>query len=515
MKFTRAILLIPLVLLSALHTSAQLGKIKNPLASLKNFTVEDGLPTNEIYKILEDQTGFIWICSDRGLITFDGSAFTVIDKSDGLPSNVILNIALAGDSGIYCLTNKSELFHYKQGAVTSIFNNAAFNALSVKFDDIKIRDLYVDPEDTLHIISSKPKKSTFYISVYNNKIKHIKAIADSTHSLIQYVENGITKLNAINYQFSGCFKSEIKKINKNLRLVTNTKHNLNIGKNGLFNKWRSYCLKNNKTDYYTIENELFSISDTNFYIQYADRHIFNIEQINSEIVLCTSLGLVLLTNLETENYKSDLGISQLFIDSRQNIWIATLSNGIQLIPHSVFDIKAKNLEKGHYFNTMSVLNNNVLIGTTRGNLYTFSSPNYTYLGTSKIPTRTLPITQIKHYKNNEYFVLNSSALYTYNIKSKKVTHLQKGATANQMIRHKTQIIGFKNTNTVTTIFDSSLNLLYKSIDLAKNKVDFEKYSNCYYYFNGQVLIGTNDGVYSFNPATKSFAQPAEYARFKQ
>jgi hypothetical protein len=62
-------LLWTLILLSALPSLAQQELF------LKHFSVDDGLPSNEVYRILEDTSGYLWITTDRGIVRYDGYAF--------------------------------------------------------------------------------------------------------------------------------------------------------------------------------------------------------------------------------------------------------------------------------------------------------------------------------------------------------------------------------------------------------------------------------------------------------
>lgn len=54
-----------------------------------SFTVDDGLPNNIIYAILDDQFGNLWLSTDNGLSMFNPSTeeFLNFDESDGLVSN--------------------------------------------------------------------------------------------------------------------------------------------------------------------------------------------------------------------------------------------------------------------------------------------------------------------------------------------------------------------------------------------------------------------------------------------
>ncbi|HEX5168890.1 MAG TPA: ATP-binding protein [Cyclobacteriaceae bacterium] len=48
---------------------------------LKQFTVEDGLPSDIIKDVTEDSLGFIWIATDDGLVKFDGLRFTTYKQA--------------------------------------------------------------------------------------------------------------------------------------------------------------------------------------------------------------------------------------------------------------------------------------------------------------------------------------------------------------------------------------------------------------------------------------------------
>jgi two-component sensor histidine kinase len=56
------------------------------------FTVKEGLPSNYIYRCVEDDKGFLWIATDAGVARFDGKRFKIFTTRDGLPDNEILSI---------------------------------------------------------------------------------------------------------------------------------------------------------------------------------------------------------------------------------------------------------------------------------------------------------------------------------------------------------------------------------------------------------------------------------------
>lgn len=53
---------------------------------LKLYDVNDGLPTNEVYRPYQDKYGYLWVGSTAGLSRFDGRQFVNYSFTDGLPS---------------------------------------------------------------------------------------------------------------------------------------------------------------------------------------------------------------------------------------------------------------------------------------------------------------------------------------------------------------------------------------------------------------------------------------------
>ncbi|MCR9171946.1 MAG: LytTR family transcriptional regulator DNA-binding domain-containing protein [bacterium] len=81
----------------------------------QQFTKIDGLPSNECYDVYQDRTGILWIATDRGLVSFDGSNFSVFGRDEGLPNDVVLEIYPQEDGTIWCSTISNELFYFIPG----------------------------------------------------------------------------------------------------------------------------------------------------------------------------------------------------------------------------------------------------------------------------------------------------------------------------------------------------------------------------------------------------------------
>jgi len=57
----------------------------------KHFTVEDGLPTSEIYKVKQARDGRIILVSDRGVVIYDGYSFKTFSLQEGITNNIVVD----------------------------------------------------------------------------------------------------------------------------------------------------------------------------------------------------------------------------------------------------------------------------------------------------------------------------------------------------------------------------------------------------------------------------------------
>ena len=83
----------------------------------KHFTIEQGLPSNRIYKILQDYDGFIWIATDKGLSKFDGDSFKNFTIANGLPSNDIWEILITRENKIWFFTRSDKIGYIQNDTV--------------------------------------------------------------------------------------------------------------------------------------------------------------------------------------------------------------------------------------------------------------------------------------------------------------------------------------------------------------------------------------------------------------
>ncbi|UOS98090.1 ATP-binding protein [Xanthomonas arboricola] len=64
-------------------------------------TVADGLPSDTVSELAEDQQGYLWIASDDGLARFDGRNYRIWRMEEGLTSNAIWTICVDRDNRVW------------------------------------------------------------------------------------------------------------------------------------------------------------------------------------------------------------------------------------------------------------------------------------------------------------------------------------------------------------------------------------------------------------------------------
>ncbi|WP_103071554.1 sensor histidine kinase [Aquimarina sediminis] len=79
--------------------STCIGSLSAQNNQLRAYTLEDGLPQSQVYDIIQDEIGYLWLGTQGGgLCRFNGDEFKIWNENDGLQSNYINALALVQDS---------------------------------------------------------------------------------------------------------------------------------------------------------------------------------------------------------------------------------------------------------------------------------------------------------------------------------------------------------------------------------------------------------------------------------
>lgn len=141
----RIALLLFLPFLLAVHGLAQ-------QPSFINFNMDNGLASNEVYEILEDKKGNMWLATDKGISKYNGSEFKRYTIKEGLPDNTILGFAEDYRGRIWFRSLNGLLSYYEADSIHLVLPSMPFG---------HIISMYVDPKDTLWVATPTNQYKVF------------------------------------------------------------------------------------------------------------------------------------------------------------------------------------------------------------------------------------------------------------------------------------------------------------------------------------------------------------------
>ena len=134
------------------------------------FTKKDGLPNNNVWGIIQDTKGVIWLTTEKGVAQYDGNTFKVLSKKDGIGSDVVWNIMEDSKGQVWLGTDGSGACVY-DGQSFKLLNKETgyqFSRINRIFEDSKGRYWFGTFEEGLAVGNGENftyyKESTGFIN---------------------------------------------------------------------------------------------------------------------------------------------------------------------------------------------------------------------------------------------------------------------------------------------------------------------------------------------------------------
>lgn len=269
-----------------------------------HYDINNGLPSNHIYKIVQGKNKFIWIITDNGMVRYNGKNFTEFTTKDGLPTNDIWEIATNIDGKVWYFCKGSKIGYIENGKVF------AFSAKekSTVFFPLEI----IEQDTTIFFRSEKTwyflNENNFWENVEDAFIKMPQHHKDY-NKLYLFTENLKKRKNI---QFSKHPK-HIRQKDSLLFWVTETNF-------GLYNlkadKWLS---SDNKIGYPATHSSYARVNFLNNQLQITDRNYCIVLDRNFKIEQSISIP-------------NELNSHHTTVDKTGNLWCATLGKGMYKMP---------------------------------------------------------------------------------------------------------------------------------------------------------------------------------------
>lgn len=146
----------------------------------RNFTMQNGMPSNSVRSLLTDSDGFLWIGTDAGLCRFDGENFRIFSSEDGFIGNKIWSITEDESQNLWFGDYGGGLWRYDGNSFTHFTDNDSIV-------DNAIRSLYYSKKWKLLFIGTQ-----FGLTVYDgNKFRNFdknSSILDHDPNIIGFIE---------------------------------------------------------------------------------------------------------------------------------------------------------------------------------------------------------------------------------------------------------------------------------------------------------------------------------------
>ncbi len=88
-----------------------------PSFSYTQYSVNDGLPSSEVYQSLQDDEGYMWFVTDRGIARFNGREFERFTFEDGLKDVTIFNLFKDEKGRIWFSSYNNDIYYYEEGRI--------------------------------------------------------------------------------------------------------------------------------------------------------------------------------------------------------------------------------------------------------------------------------------------------------------------------------------------------------------------------------------------------------------
>ena len=284
-----------------------------------NYSVTDGLPSNHVYRMIQDKKGFIWVVTDKGMARFNGKEFKNFTTRNGLPTNDIWNIRIGPDNKIWYFSKSHSLGY--------ILNDSVYNFPSCSLNTVFYPSSPFQMENTCVF-----RGEGGYVALIDGcwqKIEYdekIKIPLEKTEPLSEKEQREV-----LAYLYNSVFEifdMETADWNVNIRFVCYDSLLVMTNSNG-------YNLYNINTGKAYSGNLPIDLTP-----QYA--YFNRVTFVNDEIML-SGFGYLAPLNKdytisEFIQIPEDLNSHYSFRDRTGNIWAATFANGIYMLPQIKTDI---------------------------------------------------------------------------------------------------------------------------------------------------------------------------------
>ncbi|WP_299522886.1 sensor histidine kinase [uncultured Lutibacter sp.] len=459
------------------------------------FNSNNGLPSNTIYDINQDENGFIWLATDYGLSRFDGLSFKNYTIADGLPDNEILYFFKDSKQRIWLIGFNGKLGYLQ--------NNKFYNSENQKF----LKDLIFN-NFVFDIFEDSKNNIWFLQSIKNIKKLDTSNVITNYNSLKHPPKHNFKKNTRIVENIQGEIKiiSSLRKPN-NTKIIQSCSLTDSVWKHLNLSSYNQKIIKNLKKN----NNEDFKIIDTisqrisktiftQFNYDYNSNLLYQTLPFNDSFLI-TNLSegaLILNSNDNSKNKKilPSIHTTKSYLDKEKNIWIGSQSNGVYLFPNLHINGIQFEDEKNNDIHALCLFQNKIVVGNEQSEFTLIDINNLQIKSTYKIDDNPKRIRQLK-VKDNSLYILSDFNIHKLDtsLKIERIKNMYDSDFTNVGLQNFKDI--YIEKDVIITANAGGVGETNKDSKYTK-KLWNKRSTAISHDKNGNIWIGTTKGLYYYN-----------------
>ncbi|HNP48111.1 MAG TPA: histidine kinase [Bacteroidia bacterium] len=343
----------------------------------RHFSADDGLPSSEVHKIVEDSKGYIWIATDRGVSKFDGYEIKSFGIAEGLLDISILRLTLDSRGRVWMIGRSGNIYYEEEGKILPY----KFTKTVVDFCQQAVPiDFQIDSNGTFYVSFTYSGVLAIDSSGHTKRIISYHDVTQQTRYLDLYeispgkLMKSVSNFSTFSWENILCYTHN------------NVSDSVNFGP-----------LANGKLCYCQYKGVLYVAVNNQFYVFESGKWKKEMPW-NTDVILqlfADSSGLWIGTTDGAYFFRDSISlqpelhllpkksVSAIFKDNEGSFWFGTLEDGVYYYPH--LGIERWSFPQAFSQSATAILSgkkNDLFVGLQGGQVVHIDQEKCTYIPTS-------------------------------------------------------------------------------------------------------------------------------------
>lgn len=292
---------------------ALISQLVGQTFALKHYDVSDGLPSMDVYEVMQDSDGFLWFATESGAVRYNGYEFFPTQFGDHLDHSDILGTMEDSQGRIWLRSLGGDASYYHSGEFffpgnSELCKDLSFSSTILKIFEINDQIYFVSSDNGVHLLKGD--------SVQKIKTPPLKNACEIPDGILLIGHYGALRIDHLGSQHP--FDS----IHREKHFAT-----------GLFHQSSILLSYGSQITRYNPE---MATSAPLFQTSTIQDEVINLTEIDdTTLAVCTRKGIRFFntsTNLQIGTELTEHAVTSVIQDRKGGLWYTTLGHGIHYNP---------------------------------------------------------------------------------------------------------------------------------------------------------------------------------------